>query len=74
MRGNLEICVVDGMRCEENLFLLKLKEIIFDIYWEEINMRGIVFVCIWVVVDIIVLWMGEIEDLKNIKVKKYIGV
>lgn len=74
MRGSLEICVVDGMRCEENLFLLKLKEIIFDIYWEEINMRGIVFVCIWVVVDIIVLWMGEIEELKNIKVKKYIGV
>lgn len=74
MRGSLEVCVVDGKRCEENLFLLKLKEIIFDIYWEEINMRGIVFVCIWVVVDIIVLWMGEIEELKNIKVKKYIGV
>lgn len=37
-------------------------------------MRGIVFVCIRVVVDIIVLWMKEIDELKEIKVRKYIGV
>lgn len=61
------------MRCEENPLLLKLKEIILDTHREETDMRGIVFVRTRVVADIIASWMGETEELKHIKAKKYTG-
>lgn len=59
----LEVFVLDYGRILENLFFEKLKEIIILIYVEEFNMRVIVFVRIWIMIECLVNWMEDIEEL-----------
>lgn len=59
----LEVFVLDYGRILENLFFEKLKEIIILIYVEEFNMRVIVFVRIWIMIECLVSWMEDNEEL-----------
>ena len=72
-KADLEKSAADEQRTEENPLLLKLKQIIIETNQEESNMQAIVFVRTRELAQIIVKWMSETEDLKQIEAKKYTG-